>query len=69
MIVGVYEHHFSSEELRQLISFYQTPIGQKMISESPDLMQESMQAGRQWGGHLGASIATQLESEGTHIAP
>ncbi len=29
MIVGVYEHHFSSEELHQLISFYQTPIGQR----------------------------------------
>lgn len=69
LIVSVYEHHFSSEELRQLISFYQTPVGQKMISETPSIMQESMQAGRQWGGHLGASIASQLESEGTHLSP
>jgi hypothetical protein len=69
MIVTVYDHHFSSEELSQLISFYQTPVGQKMISESPALMQESMQAGRQWGGRLGASIAAQLQSEGVQITP
>jgi hypothetical protein len=69
IVVNVYERHFSSEELGQLISFYQTPIGQKMISESPAVMQESAQAGRQWGGRLGASIASQLESEGIRSTP
>jgi len=69
MIVSVYEHHFSSEELRQLISFYQTPVGQKMISETPGIMQESMDAGRQWGARLGTSVAKQLASEGTSLAP
>ena len=69
IVVGVYEHHFSSDELRQLISFYQTPIGQKMISEFPAVMQESTQAGAQWGAHLGASIASQLESEGVRFTP
>jgi hypothetical protein len=69
MIVDVYERHFSADELRQLISFYQTPVGQKMISELPAVFQESSQAGRQWGGRLGASIATQLESEGIRFTP
>lgn len=69
MIVPVYDRHFSSAELRQLISFYQSPIGQKMITELPAVTQESMEAGRQWGMKLGASIASQLRSEGVQIGP
>jgi len=69
MIVNVYDHHFSSDELRQLILFYQTPVGQKMIAESPAILQESMQAGRQWGLRLGTSIAKQLESDSTQSTP
>jgi hypothetical protein len=69
MVVDVYERHFSSEEIRQLTSFYGTPIGQKMISELPAVMQESTQAGRQWGARIGASIASQLQSEGVQFPP
>jgi hypothetical protein len=69
MIVTVYERHFSSDEIRQLIAFYQTPIGKKMIAELPAVMQESTEAGRQWGAALGASVASQLESEGVHFTP
>lgn len=69
MIVPVYDRHFSSAELRELISFYQSPVGQKMITELPAVTQESMEAGRQWGMKLGASIASQLKSEGVQIGP
>ena len=65
----MYDRDFSSAELRQLISFYQSPIGQKMITELPAVTQESMEAGRQWGMKLGASIASQLRSEGVQIGP
>jgi hypothetical protein len=69
MIVDVYERHFSADELRQLIAFNQTPVGQKMIAEMPAVMQESSQAGQQWGRKIGASIAAQLQSEGVQVGP
>ena len=69
LVVPVYDRHFSADELRQLIAFYQSPIGQKMISEQPAVLQESMEAGRQWGRKLGASIAMQLKNEGVPIGP
>ena len=69
IVVDVYERHFTSDELRQLIAFYQTPIGQKMITELPAVMQESTQAGGKWGARLGASVASQLESEGVRFTP
>ena len=69
MVVPVYDRHYSSAELRQLIAFYQSPIGQKVIAELPAITQESMDAGRQWGMKVGASIAAQLKSEGVQLGP
>ena len=69
MVTDVYERHFSADELRQLISFYQTPVGQRLVAELPAVTQESMQAGREWGRRLGAQIGAQLESEGAKTGP
>jgi hypothetical protein len=38
----VYAHHFTAGELRQLIAFYQTPVGKKTISVLPQVMTEVM---------------------------
>ena len=35
MIVSVYDTHFSDEELKQLIAFYESPIGKKAASVLP----------------------------------
>ena len=69
LVVPVYDRHFSADELRQLIAFYQSPIGQKMITEQPAVLQESMEAGRQWGMKVGATIAVQLKNEGVPMGP
>lgn len=37
-----YRKHFSQDELRQISAFYATPVGKKMISVAPELMQEAM---------------------------
>ena len=45
----LYVRHFTLEEMNQLIAFYQTPIGQKMLAKLPSLTRESMQIGQLWG--------------------
>ena len=42
--LSTYDKHFSENELREMIAFYKTPTGQKMISSSPKVMQEVMTA-------------------------
>ena len=39
----VYARHFSKDEFDQLIAFYQTPVGQKVLTEIPALLNEIMQ--------------------------
>jgi uncharacterized protein len=69
MITDVYDHHLTTDDVRQLITFYQTPLGQKMLAWMPGIMQESTEAGRKWGARIGASVASQLVSEGVHFTP
>lgn len=38
----IYRRHFTYPELKQLVSFYKTPAGQKMTSDFPLLMLESL---------------------------
>jgi hypothetical protein len=39
-MVDVYVKDFSGDELKQILAFYQTPVGQKAIKEMPDVMRE-----------------------------
>jgi hypothetical protein len=40
----LYEKTFSEEELRQLVTFYRTPVGRRSIEMMPSLMQEAAEA-------------------------
>ena len=41
--VKIYIAVFTEEEIRALINFYQSPIGQKLVSKQPELMEKSME--------------------------
>lgn len=43
--ISIYQRHLTKTDLEELIRFYSSPVGQKMISEQPQILQESMQAG------------------------
>jgi hypothetical protein len=45
--INLYVDVFSESELRELIRFYKTPLGQKLIEKTPLLMQRSMRIGQQ----------------------
>ena len=64
MIVPIYKKHVTHEEVKQLIVFYETPLGSRLISIQPALALESMIAGEEWGRRLGEQVAIQLIIEG-----
>ena len=69
ILAAVYDRHFTADELRQLLAFYRSPIGRKMLSEQPGILRESMAAGQQWGQKVGAEVGEQLAAEGIRIQP
>ncbi|GAB2872259.1 hypothetical protein GCM10027277_46890 [Pseudoduganella ginsengisoli] len=42
--VAIYARNFTEDEMKQVIAFYRSPVGAKMLTKMPQLMQESMQA-------------------------
>jgi uncharacterized protein len=59
-IIPIYSKHFTNAEIEQLLAFYQTPLGQKVIAAMPQVMNESMLAGQQWGQSLRPEIQKRL---------
>lgn len=42
-IVPMYARHFSAAEIRELAAFYKTPLGAKMLTKMPEILNESVQ--------------------------
>lgn len=42
--IPLYDKYFEEKDLREIVAFYKTPAGRKVVSVMPRLMQESMQA-------------------------
>lgn len=62
LIIPIYDRHFSYDDIRQLIAFYESPIGRKFVGQLPQLTQESMTAGQAWGRQLGLRITQELQN-------
>ena len=46
LIIPSYAAHLTRPELAQLIVFYESPVGKKLIAEQPEMLAESMVAGQ-----------------------
>lgn len=64
LMVPIYARHLTHKEIKELIKFYKSPIGIKMIKITPVIMQEAMIAGQTWGRQLGEKIKKRLEEKG-----
>lgn len=62
-IVPIYIRHLTLSDLRGLIAFYKTPLGQKMIQETPKVLQESMEIGMKWGQQAGDEVIKKAKEE------
>ncbi len=67
-IVPLYNKHYTREEIKALIRFYKTPLGQKVASLRPEITREGIIVAEQWLAYL-KPLLTQamrmsLEKEG-----
>ena len=59
-LVPVYSKHFTEQEIVDLLNFYNTSTGKKMIDKMPVILQESMEIGRKWGLELAQKIEEEI---------
>src|SRR5580658_4711232 len=58
-----YASHFTEPELKQILAFYQSPVGQKMVVEEPRALDESMSYAGSWGDNLSIEVMSRLRAE------
>ena len=57
----IYDKHFTHDDIKGLIAFYQTPLGSKLIEKLPAITQESMTIGMEWGEEVAGKVIAKLE--------
>ena len=63
-LAPVYATRFTKAELEQLLAFYESPVGRRVVADQPAIAQESQQLGMRWGTRMGAAIAVEMANEG-----
>jgi len=66
--IPVYDRHYSSSEIKELIRFYETPVGQKLLKELPAVSAELQQAGSAWGEDVGKQTMMGVLAEHPDLA-
>jgi len=68
LAIPVYDKYLTHEEIKDLIKFYETPLGQKTLSVLPQLVSEMQQNGKKWGGDLGKQSMQEVLTEHPDLA-
>jgi hypothetical protein len=58
-----YASHFTEAELKNILAFYQSPLGQKMLVEEPKAIDESMEYAGAWGDNLSNEVLNKMRVE------
>ena len=59
----IYASHFTEAELKQILAFYQTPTGRKMVTEEPRALDQSMANAGVFGDKLSEEIIAKFRDE------
>jgi len=59
----MYAQHFTEQELRQLLAFYQSPVGKKALAEEPRVLDEAMAYAGTWGDNLSQEVVASMRED------
>jgi uncharacterized protein len=61
-VIAMYDANFSADEVKQLVVFYQSPVGRKIVLQLPQLTQQMMAMGQSWGERAGARAVERIRA-------
>jgi uncharacterized protein len=59
----IYAKHFTEQELKDLVTFYKTPLGQKMLREEPIAVEESLKRAQDWSMDFAEVVMGRFRAE------
>lgn len=62
-VAKLYAARFTEQELKDVLAFYQTPVGKKMLAEEPKVIDQSMTLAQSWGNHFSDEVMAKFRDE------
>jgi hypothetical protein len=59
----LYATRFSEQELKDAVEFYRTPLGRKLVSEEPAIIEASLNVLRDWQKSFGEEVMIKFREE------
>jgi uncharacterized protein len=59
----MYAQRFTEAELKQLLAFYQSPLGKKALTEEPKVLDQAMSYAGTWGDNLSQEVIGDMRDE------
>ncbi len=66
-LVGIYDKHFTDEEIKGLLQFYGSPLGQKVAAEMPKINREATAAVRAASGKAAKEALVEVRQQNPEI--
>jgi len=62
-VAKVYASRFTEKEIKDLLAFYQSPLGRKLTAEEPKALDQSMTYAQDWARRLSDEVVTKMRAE------
>jgi hypothetical protein len=62
-VARAYASHFSEAELKDILAFYKSPVGSKMIVEEPKALEQSMSFAQEWAIKFSDVVLARMREE------
>jgi hypothetical protein len=59
----LYAQKFTEQELKEILAFYKTLTGQKLLKTQPDIIASSMDFARNWANKLSEEVVVKMREE------
>src|SRR5262249_57024173 len=62
-LARIYAEHFTEQELKDALAFYKTPLGQKLVSEEPKVLDDSLKAADVWSAKFAEEVVNKVRAQ------
>jgi hypothetical protein len=62
-VAKIYAEHFTEQELKDLLAFYKSPLGKKLLTEQPKVADASLRFAQDWANKLSDEVVEKMRAE------
>lgn len=63
ILATAYATRFTEAELKEALAFYKSPVGQKLVTDRPAIVQQAVQNMQIWGAKLNTEVMDRIRAE------